>query len=257
MDKLVIFDWAGTTVDFGCQAPVEAFELLFNELDLKISRTLIQAYMGLNKREHLREILSYHSACNNDSRIRELSLHNFDELYQKLVVYMQQTTSAYKNTRVIPGVLETVKQLDSMGFLIGSTTGYPKSLMERIQIEAKLQGYSPNCIICGDEVTKGRPSPAMIFENMVRLDVFDRKKIVKVGDTLADIREGQKAEVFTIGILLGSSLLGLNAEEIKSSDSAGLAILLNKTRQLYEDAGADAIATSMYDIPSIVKKLVK
>ena len=29
MIKTVIFDWAGTTVDFGCMAPVTLLEMLF------------------------------------------------------------------------------------------------------------------------------------------------------------------------------------------------------------------------------------
>jgi hypothetical protein len=33
-------------------------------------------------------------------------------------------------------------------------------------------GYRPDSYVTSDEVARGRPGPAMIFLNMVRLDVF-------------------------------------------------------------------------------------
>ena len=33
--KAVIFDWAGTTVDFGCMAPVQAFVEVFKEFGIE------------------------------------------------------------------------------------------------------------------------------------------------------------------------------------------------------------------------------
>lgn len=32
--QLVIFDWAGTTVDYGCFAPVNAFALAFQKFEV-------------------------------------------------------------------------------------------------------------------------------------------------------------------------------------------------------------------------------
>ena len=41
-------------------------------------------------------------------------------------------------------------------------------------------------------------------------------RVIKAGDTISDIKEGKNAGVFTIGILEGSSLLGLSREEYES-----------------------------------------
>ena len=36
--QLVIFDWAGTTVDYGCFAPVNAFALAFQKFGIHFLR---------------------------------------------------------------------------------------------------------------------------------------------------------------------------------------------------------------------------
>src|SRR5215813_2244222 len=54
--KAVIFDWAGTTVDYGCFAPVAVFIEVFNRQGIEISIAQARAPMGLEKRDHIRAI---------------------------------------------------------------------------------------------------------------------------------------------------------------------------------------------------------
>ena len=53
----VVFDWAGTTVDFGCEAPVGAFMKAFGQEGLPVSEAEARGPMGLPKRDHVRELL--------------------------------------------------------------------------------------------------------------------------------------------------------------------------------------------------------
>ena len=46
MIKTVIFDWAGTTVDFGCMAPVHAFRNAFLEKGIQLTDKEIREPMG-------------------------------------------------------------------------------------------------------------------------------------------------------------------------------------------------------------------
>ena len=41
-----------------------------------------------------------------------------------------------------------------------------------VQEQAGSEGYRPDSYVTSDEVARARPGPAMIFLNMVRLDVF-------------------------------------------------------------------------------------
>lgn len=52
--QAIIFDWAGTTVDYGCFAPVSVFIKLFQQRGVAISIAQARAPMGLEKRDHIR-----------------------------------------------------------------------------------------------------------------------------------------------------------------------------------------------------------
>ena len=54
----VILDWAGTTVDFGCFAPVDAFLTAFEAYGLTPTMEETRAPMGMQKRAHITSMLS-------------------------------------------------------------------------------------------------------------------------------------------------------------------------------------------------------
>ena len=53
----VIMDWAGTAVDFGCFAPLNAFLRVFQEQGVTITYRQAREPMGLLKIEHIKAIL--------------------------------------------------------------------------------------------------------------------------------------------------------------------------------------------------------
>src|ERR1700722_11556144 len=55
---LVIFDWAGTMVDFGSEAPVKALIQAFDDEGVPIDAATARRDMGMAKRDHVRGILS-------------------------------------------------------------------------------------------------------------------------------------------------------------------------------------------------------
>ena len=57
MVEAVIFDWAGTTVDYGCFAPVQAFADVFEHHGVKPTMEETRAPMGMLKIDHIREML--------------------------------------------------------------------------------------------------------------------------------------------------------------------------------------------------------
>lgn len=54
----IIFDWAGTTVDFGCMAPVRAFMDSFAANGVTVTEEETRKPMGMLKRDHIRTMLS-------------------------------------------------------------------------------------------------------------------------------------------------------------------------------------------------------
>ena len=51
-----------------------------------------------------------------------------------------------------------------------------------------------------DMVTTGRPTPAMIYLNMVNMDISPASAVVKVDDTTSGIVAGLTAGCWTVGV---------------------------------------------------------
>merc|ERR1719308_203981 len=95
---------------------------------------------------------------------------------------------------MIRGVPEAIDKLRSeYGLKIGSSTGYTSEIMAKLKPLAAAAGYAPDSYVTSDEVTTGRPTPAMIYLNMVRLDVSPAMAVVKVDDTTSGIVAGLTA----------------------------------------------------------------
>ena len=73
-------------------------------------------------------------------------------------------------------------------------------------------------------------------------------KVIKAGDTISDIREGKNAGVFTVGILEGSSLVGLSKEEFEALPEEEKEVRLAAAEQKYKEAGADAVVRDIRGI---------
>ena len=77
-----------------------------------------------------------------------------------------------QHSQLIPGVADTVKEWQSRGIRVGSTTGYTRSMLAPVLAQAAEQGYKPDASVCPDEVSAGRPAPWMLMKNAQLLDVY-------------------------------------------------------------------------------------
>ena len=93
----------------------------------------------------------------------------------------------------------------------------------------------------------------MIFRNMEALGLSDVRKVLKVGDTVSDIKEGKNAGMKAVGILEGSSVLGLSREEFDALSDEERATQLQRAEQIYQDAGADYVVRDIRGIVELVK----
>lgn len=240
--EAVIFDWAGTTVDYGCMAPVQAFVEVFRHFGVEPTMEEVRKPMGMLKRDHIKAMLQM-------ERIRKLWVEKYqtepgekeiDRLYGLFEEKLMGILDQYAQPK--PYVAETVARLKEKGIAVGSTTGYTDAMMEIVTREAKKAGYEPDCWYSPDATgQKGRPYPYMIFRNMERLGVSGVDAVIKVGDTVSDIREGKNAGVRTIGVLEGSSEMGLTEEEYQALSQEERQAEKDRVAKIYLEAGADCV----------------
>ncbi|HIT89757.1 MAG TPA: phosphonoacetaldehyde hydrolase [Candidatus Merdenecus merdavium] len=250
----VILDWAGTTVDFGSMAPVQAFIDAFGSCNIKVTIDEVREPMGMLKKDHIRYML-------NQERVNGLWLETWNRPYTESdveIIYSQfevRLMGILKEfSKPKPYVLETVEWLRNKGIKIGSTTGYTDGMMEIVAHEAKEQGYEPDVLVTPDTVGgMGRPYPYMIFKNMELLKIMDTSKVLKVGDTISDIQEGNHAGVWTAGIIEGSSVMGLSMEEFAALSQDEKDDLSEMVKQQYLKAGADFVFQDIRDLLKLIE----
>lgn len=247
--KAVIFDWAGTTVDFGCMAPVQAFVEVFKEFGIEPTMEEVREPMGMLKIDHIRTMLKMDriKECWTAKYGKEPEEEDAQKLYGIFEEKLLSILSQYADPK--PGVVEAVNRLRRNGFKIGSTTGYTDKMMEIVVPAAKEKGYEPDVWFSPDSTNqKGRPYPYMIFRNMEALDIKKVRRVLKVGDTVSDIKEGRNAGAWSAGIVVGSSEMGLTLEEYEALTQEEKSRRCDEVAQKFLDAGADKVFYTMEDL---------
>ena len=246
---LVIFDWAGTMVDFGCEAPVKALIEAFAAEGVPIDEASARKDMGKAKRDHVCSLLSYPAvdAAWRDRHGRAAGADDIDRLMSRLGPLMRE--HAARASTLIPGARETFEQLRAAGLRVASSTGYTRDMMEPVLVRAAEQGYAPEHVVCSGETPEGRPSPLMIYKACAELGVWPLSRVVKVDDAEVGIAEGKAAGAYTVGVASGNSL-GLSLEAFQALPPAERAQKLATARKELSDAGADMVIDSVATLVS-------
>merc|ERR1711973_1022381 len=256
--KACIFDWAGTVVDAGVFAPVLTFQKLFEDEGVPISSEEVRAPMGVHKRLHIQQICALPEVASRWTKKHGSppTADDAERIYSKSLDATLEVLPA--NSRVIKGVAQTISRLrEEYGVKIGSSTGYTSEIMAKLKPLAAAEGYTPDSYVTSDEVTSGRPGPAMIYLNMVRLDVYPAQAVVKCDDTTSGITAGLNAGCWTVGIAKTGNYVGMTEEEMDKADPAELAAKVEKAKNILYQAGAHFVIETTRDLPPIIEEINK
>ncbi len=248
--RAVIFDWAGTTVDYGSRAPAGVFCEVFRRHGVEITVEEVREPMGTHKRVHLERLLAMPAVARRwqAAQGRPSDPHDLDRLFAEFVPL--QLSCLAEHADLVPGCLETVAAIRGRGLRIGATTGYDAEMMAVLLPEAKRRGYQPDAAVCGSDVPAGRPAPWMCFENAKRLGTYPMEAMVKVDDTVPGIEEGRNAGMWTVGVAKTGNELGLSEAEIARLSSAEYAQRIERAYARLAVAGAHYVVDGIADLLS-------
>lgn len=255
--RAVILDWAGTVVDHGSCAPVQAFVELFRRAGVPITPAQAREPMGTAKRDHIAAILAMPEVA---KRWREAigavpNEADVDRLYSGFIPIQMEEIA--RHAGLIPGTVEAVAEFRERGLKVGTTTGYNGLMMDVLIPLAAEGGFNPDCVVASDEVAEGRPAPWMCFTNMTFLGVYPPSACVKIGDTVPDIEAGLNAGLWTIAVTATGNELGLTHEEAAALPPDELRERLDVISQHFTAAGAHYAVPTIADTPSVLDAIAQ
>ena len=197
MISMVVFDMAGTTVNED-NIVYKTLQKAMNKkgFDFTLDQVLAEG-AGKEKLEAVQSILKKY-ARNIDKDLANGIYTDFMNLLSK----------AYDDIDVLPqpNAEELFQILKERNIRVILNTGYNADIAE--SLVKKLgwrKGIEFDSLITSSDVEKNRPDPEMIDLAMDIYGVIDPRKVIKVGDSIIDIEEGQNAGCgINVGITTGA-----------------------------------------------------
>jgi phosphoglycolate phosphatase-like HAD superfamily hydrolase len=219
--KVALFDMAATTVDDMVQKPgssermplvLAAYESAFLQGGVEMPYDELNMCRGRNKLEVFNEkVAKYRANLSTDEQKRlAQSLHD-DHFVPSLLENVPYIGE-------IKGTTEAFKYLHDRGVFVASGTGFPKVVADAINeqlgwVSAGVVDYATCKAVAG----AGRPEPNMINDTLIRAGLlpedtnkssvvsgFDYGTVLKVGDTVKDVEEGQSVNATNIAVSSGT-----------------------------------------------------
>jgi phosphonoacetaldehyde hydrolase len=253
--KAVVFDWAGTMVDFGSLAPMGVFVKTYAGFGVDITVAEARGPMGLAKRDHIAALMALPRiatawAARHGHTPGEADI---DRVYEVFVPMNVAVAADFAD--MIPGAVDTVRELRRRGLKIGSTTGYTREIMAKVLPRAAAAGYEPDNLVCAGDLLEGRPSPMMMYRTMVDLGVYPPSVIVKVDDTTPGVEEGLAAGAWTVGITASGNEVGLSLAEWLALPPAEQRARADRAGEVLRRAGAHYLIDTVADLLPVIDQI--
>lgn len=251
----VVFDWAGTVVDFGSHAPMGAFVELFATQGVAITIAEARVPMGLPKWDHIQALgrLPRVAQAWQEAHGRAMTDADVDRLY---ALFTPMNRAAIpRHAALIAGVPELMAALRRRGLKIGSTTGYNREIMDVLVPLAAAQGFAPDNLVCAGDVPENRPSPLGMYRCFLDLGVWPAHRVVKVDDTVPGLLEGRHAGCWTVAVLASGNEMGLTEPAWQALSDAQRASARAAAAGGLAAGHADFAIDTVADLPAVLDEI--
>jgi phosphonatase-like hydrolase len=194
---MVMFDVAGTTV-LDDDGVARAFRSALLDVGVSVAPNEIDAVMGLAKPVSLTALLS--GRVPEDAVARTVSRAH--EIFVDRMVHHYARSA---QIRAIDGAESLFESLREEGICVALDTGFSRPFLDAILARLGWDEGLLDCTVASDEVAAGRPTPFMIARALELTGLGPRARVMKVGDTPADMQEGVAAGASAVvGVLSGT-----------------------------------------------------
>lgn len=250
--QAAILDWAGTVVDFGSFAPTQIFVEAFAEFDVEVSIEEARGPMGMGKWDHIRTLCDQPAIAERYRKVfgRTPSDADVTAIYERFMPLQIEKIALH--SALIPGALDTLTGLRKDGLKIGSCSGYPKVVMDKVVELARQNGYVADHVVATDETPNGRPWPAQALANVIALGIDDVAACVKVDDTVPGILEGRRAGMWTVALVCSGNALGLNWDAYLRLGAEELDVERQRIHALFAGSRPHYLIDTINELPQVI-----
>lgn len=255
--RLVICDLGGTIVDKYSLSPYISLKHAFNRKRINVNNNLIYKDMGMNKHEHIEEIL-------NDKYTRRIWFKLYGQypnsnsvmsVYDEFIKY--QMDEGIKNIEILPETKKCIQWLGENNISTGVTTGFSRPIMNAIKEKLIDDDIHIDKYVSSTCLGKpGRPNPHMMNSIINELSIADRKRVIKVDDSCVGINEGKNAGTLTVGVAKwGTNMRITEYNQGKNMSKEEYVERLKSSREALWKANPDYVIDSLDELPRIIKHI--
>jgi phosphoglycolate phosphatase len=184
--KLLIFDWDGTLMDSVVHI-VDSMRGAIQQLGLEPRQDeQMKNVIGLGMHEAIRML--YPEYYTNEFA------NKFTAAYRDY--FFSENPPQY----LFEGALETLEQLDQLGYMLAIATGKSRRGLDKVLVETGIGSLFAESR-CADE-TRSKPDPLMLEEILQSLDIPPQQAVM-IGDTEYDMEMARNAAVQPLGVSYG------------------------------------------------------
>lgn len=257
--RLCVFDMGGTIVDRYNLSHFLSLRQAFQKKGLIIPNKLIYKDFGMNKYDHIQEIL-----LNNIYILRQwMQIHGeFPNVKSTMSVFDEfikyQMNEGINNIEIIPETKTCIKWLGDHNISTGVTTGFSRPIMNAIKEKLINEDIHIDKYVSSTCLGKpGLPEPHMIREIMYSLGIHNNpRRVIKIGDSIVGINEGKNAGAITIGVAKWSTYMQMtDYDEDKKISKKEYNKRLKISREILWSAKPDYVINSLNELPKIIYHL--
>ena len=193
--QLVVLDVGGTLIEDRGDV-VATLQSTMAKRGIVVSAPDIGPWRGAAKRAVVQHFVDLRSKKNDTERQALV-----DEIYRDFNAQLNET---YRTVPPIAGAEEAIRKLRENGYLLAATTGFDREIVVPIFRRLGWEKYFA-AIVASNDVSRGRPSPYMLFHAMETAQVDSVAAVMAVGDTPLDLQAASNAGLRgMVGVLSGA-----------------------------------------------------
>jgi phosphonoacetaldehyde hydrolase len=253
--RLAVFDLGGTIVDKYSLSPFISLKHAFQRKRININNNLIFKDMGMNKYEHIKEILNDKYVMRNWFKLygQYPNKNSTMSVYNEFIHY--QMTEGIKNIDILPETKSCIQWLNKNNISTGVTTGFPRPIMNSIKDKLIDEDIHIDNYVSSTCLGKpGRPNPHMMYEIINKLSICDPKRVLKIDDTCVGVQEGKNAGALTVGVAKWSTNMKMTEYNDNISKEEYVERLKCSREALWE-SNPDYVIDSLDELPKIINHI--